>query len=1221
MGNTPIYGFGYIEPNQDLSENIDLDELRFKAIDNQIYNLYQIFKNGILEDDPNTPSWRIKTFANEFKTTKIQITSGKGHVSYKYATTASSKDVTLPTIPANVSSTRLYVYAYENSDTSVTGDVDFVASLTQINDTVNYIFLGQIDVDVINGLITVDDSGRQDISLFASLSSLLTNHKHVGGSNNPSPVDLSKEVKNLLSSDNIDYIDASKITTGVLDSSRLPEISHDTLQDKGNLTHTELETLLLDIVSEDTTYTLSDLSIANRLQMLVALKKSGGAGMTYIDSSQINTLVYVPGIFPNNFSNASTGNTANFAQKTSVPSAYTLADIRDTSPRNSGSGISGSVISSTFVGDKSFVVLNDFLSAKTTASSLGSSINYFNNISISGSATTGSFTLDTPLNYRSFNGPVSSIFDTANNWNSGLVFTTSFSSNKVKVDTKMYTYTLFDQPLSLESASRIGIGFSSGLGETTAALGNIYMFLVVGSGNTDPGLLYDQKIEFAPNTSGAGSSIIYISPVDNVKIFDDTVTGMIAGTSAYKNILLSDFGDSSLKKSVHGYGFYFATNNGWNAEKQVKFELLTPSESDVNSSGDYDDLILARRAPSEVDTSVFVWNDEYKYKSGSFLLRFDSGDTTTQYNLVEFDVDQPAGSKYTIQTRSNTNSDVFYNLKTVSTSDVIQATPDVNSNQGRYLDVLFNLYSTQNQDLAPIVNSLRINYSASGSATTRTYDRNTTDVSLQKFGWISDAYYNKNVGYGTTNPDDTNYLKIFDTSSVGNWIYLRNNSLISAANNTSESTIEDGIDNSTLRNYLTPTQVFLKTTSYGFNSPSDYQALSTGGNVICDTKNDRVILTDIDGNFTKVIQGNIRLKLQSRDFVALSATFNSTTRKIFLAFSQNISFVDLTKIYIIFDGTTVRADDVRIDGSYSNPIFSLSATYELKIKDTVEGLALVSAIQNATNRQVRLDKNCFVNSGNSINGTDPLSAVIPESTVSTTNRTEQFYAGISTSVTGTQTITTGLSTTNSTVNDVTDFNSDSAISTTVMYGPNNQSDTVLLDLLVGPIYFENIYNPISVQYHEADSLLVIAQSHSDAVICFSDDDTLTRKWQITSDVAKFYDNKLGSAYLMNSGNVLLGCPAFDTTDTGKLLVYNISNGFIETKLTFNNDVVKALPGPATDYSNFYVLTDDVINNGQNSRLHLINTSGNILSTWGDNNEIFHPKGMKIISNDNILISE
>ena len=38
MGNTPIYGFGYIEPNQDLSENIDLDEQE------RIVNLLDVFK-------------------------------------------------------------------------------------------------------------------------------------------------------------------------------------------------------------------------------------------------------------------------------------------------------------------------------------------------------------------------------------------------------------------------------------------------------------------------------------------------------------------------------------------------------------------------------------------------------------------------------------------------------------------------------------------------------------------------------------------------------------------------------------------------------------------------------------------------------------------------------------------------------------------------------------------------------------------------------------------------------------------------------------------------------------------------------------------------------------------------------------------------------------------------------------------------------------------------
>ena len=210
------------------------------------------------------------------------------------------------------------------------------------------------------------------------------------------------------------------------------------------------------------------------------------------------------------------------------------------------------------------------------------------------------------------------------------------------------------------------------------------------------------------------------------------------------------------------------------------------------------------------------------------------------------------------------------------------------------------------------MNNLRINYSTVGSATTRTYDRNLTDTSNQKFGWVSDVYYNKNAGYGVTNPDNTNYLKIYDTTNVGNWIYLRNNNLISASNNVLESTVEDGIDSGTLRNYLTPNQIFMKSTNYGLDTPTDYQALSTGGNIICDTKNDRIIMTDINGVFTKVIQGNIRLKLTSRDFVALSASFNPSTRKIYIAFSQNVSFVDLTKIYITYNNISVRGDDTII---------------------------------------------------------------------------------------------------------------------------------------------------------------------------------------------------------------------------------------------------------------------------------------------------------------------
>lgn len=1221
MGNTPIYGFGYIEPNQDLSENIDLDELRFRSIENQMYNLYSIFKNGIIETDPNTPSWRIQTYANDFKLTKILVTSGEGFVSYKAARTTSPKDVSLPTIPAEVNSSRIFIYAYENDDTAVNGDVSFVASLTQINDSVNYISLGYLDINVNLATITLDETTRQDITLFSSLSYVVKNHKHIGGTGNPAPIDLSEEVQNQITSENITHIDASKITTGTLDSARLPDINHSSLTQKGNLTHDQLESLLLDLSNSNSSNTLSELSIANRLQMLIALKKQSGSGYSHIDSSQINTIVYVPGIYPNNSGNSATGISAGFAITNGVPSKYALATVYNNAPYSSGNAISNSVSTSTFVADKSYVTLTELNQAKIIASSVGSTVyNYYNNISLSGSATTGSFSIDTPINYRTLSFPSASIFSTSDNWNSGLVFTNSYSSNKLKVDTGLYAYKLFDTPISLEYNSKIGIGFSAGLGETGAALGKIYMYLVVGTGASDPSLSTDQKIEFAPNT-GTATTAIYISPATNKKIFDDAIYGTTGSTATYQSFSLSDFGDSTLTKSVLGYGFYFATDQGWSSDKQIKFELITPSESVINPDNSLDDLIDSRRAASGTTSALFTWNDLYTYKNASFLFRFDSGDVNTQYNQVQYEVELPVGTKYTLKSRTNTSSEVFYNVKTVSETDVIIVTPNSSSNSGRYFDLLFSLYSNENQNLSPTFSNIKINYSAVGTGLSRIYDRNLTDNSINKFGWISDAYSTKNIGYGTTNPDATNYLSIYDTSKVGNWVYLRNNTLISATSTKVETTVEDGIDNSTLSGYLTPRQIFNKTTNYGFDTPKDYQALDNGGNIICDTLNDRIVITDINGNFSKVIQGNIRLRLESRDFVALSATFNPTTRKIFIAFSQNISFVDLTKIFIIYDNITIRADDTRIVGDYLDPILGNSATYVLSIANTVEGRTLASAISNANIKKIRLDKGCFTNSGTSINSTDVLSATIPESTVSTTNRTQQFYAGISTSLTGTVTTAIGLSSTTQSVSSITDYNGDGSISLTAMYGPNNQVDDIQLDLLKGPIYFANIYNPVSVQYVEADDHIIVAQPHSNSVVSFLNNDDLDLNWAITSDIVKFYDNKVGSAYQMNNGKILLASPAVDSNDTGKLQVYNIVNGFIETKLTFNNDVVKALPGPATDYSNFYVLTDDVINFGANSRLHLVNTSGTILSTWGDNNELFHPKGLRIAGNDTILISE
>jgi len=442
--------------------------------------------------------------------------------------------------------------------------------------------------------------------------------------------------------------------------------------------------------------------------MLVALKKQSGSGFSHVDSTQINTLVYVPGIFPNNSGNSSTGTSSGFAITSGVPSKYALATVYNNAPYSSGNAISNSVSTSTFVSDKSYVTLTELNQAKTIASSIGSTLySYYSNISISGSATTGSFTIDTPINYRTLATPSASIFSTSDNWNSGLVFTNSYSSNKLKVDTGLYAYKIFDTPISMEYNSKIGIGFSAGLGETGAALGKIYMYLVVGTGASDPNLSSDQKIEFAPNT-GTATTAIYISPVTNKKIFDDAIYGTAGSTATYQSFSLADFGDSSITKSVLGYGFYFATDQGWSADKQIKFELLTPSESFINPDNSLDDLIESRRAALGTTSSLFTWNDTYTYKNANFLLRFDSGDVNTQYNQVQYEVNLPSGTKYTIKSRTNTSSEVFYNVKTVSETDVILATPDTNSNSGRYFDLLFSLYSNENQNLSPIFSNIKV---------------------------------------------------------------------------------------------------------------------------------------------------------------------------------------------------------------------------------------------------------------------------------------------------------------------------------------------------------------------------------------------------------------------------------------------------------------------------------------------------------------------------------
>jgi hypothetical protein len=300
MNQTPIYQLGYFIPNMTIGNDLDLDKNRFTTIENQLYNVYNIFGNGVLtkfdENGKQIPSWNLSAVPSQ-KT--IRVSDGKGHVNYKYAETSDFVDVNLILPGSATSGTFIYYfYAVQNVNTPVDKSVNFTFSLTQINDPTNYIGLGAaeltLNTDGSFTLVAYNDveHGRQEISLFSSLTGLVKNHKHIGGLNNPSPIDLSKHVTGFLSADNIEGLDLSRVTSGTLSANRLPVIDHNTLTNIGTLTHEQIDALLASLQYPDQNYSLSDYGIVNRLQIVLALKKQ--SGFFNIDGEQINSIFYVP---------------------------------------------------------------------------------------------------------------------------------------------------------------------------------------------------------------------------------------------------------------------------------------------------------------------------------------------------------------------------------------------------------------------------------------------------------------------------------------------------------------------------------------------------------------------------------------------------------------------------------------------------------------------------------------------------------------------------------------------------------------------------------------------------------------------------------------------------------------------------------------------------------------------------------------------------------------
>lgn len=1308
MGKTPIYGLGYLEPNQDLSEELDLDELRFRAIDTQTYSLYQIFGNGIIEDETNNfSSWVLSVIPNDFQ--NVRVSSGKGFVSWKSAETTSYVDVALPILPTGVTSVTIWIYAIANDNTPVTKEVDFISSLFEISDTDNYISLGGVVVTFgTTTTIVPFTTGRTRISLFASLSNIINQHKHIGGSNNPSPINLASHVQGKLSGEYVENLDISTVTKGTLDAERLPTIDHKNLTNIGTLTHSQIDSLLGALTLPDSSYRLSDLSMANRLQIVLAMKKQFAEDS---DSTQINSLFYIPAIYPNR----STDTTETF-RDLDLPVYITEANVYDTV----GSGYDASVnfieaaasdsntaFSVTYDTKKQFQTMYDYITGKD----LG--LYADENVKINGTTSDsvdGNFTIDTPLNFSILSNAAGPDFENA-------AYSWNYFTKKLRNTDDTYTdtqYTVFTIPATKRDWSRVtNIGFGINLSETDSAC-SIYMTLLV---DTADNRIKDTTLVSETIEDRANSTVQTLEIKRSIfkKIFTNGTDDY--DTDIFVNVDLSELIElPSNRVNIVGFAFYVTTDDvtgeKWDGNASPVLTLVAPStELIVDENGDELTNVITERQNQENGylSAMFLWNEYLYASSAKYIFRFNTGSSSATLNLYAYKITVPVNTSYTISARitdSSTENDL--NSKTALditaeatlSGDTYEIVPpssytitvpgagdvtETKFNIGRYVDIIIDLYSNFEGTSTPEFQKLNVVYTSVGGTQSRVWNKDNDDFATGQSGWYESEYQRYNVAIGATYSEggyDKNSLLLENVSDIGNWIYIQNSAVLSANQSGTTSTYEDGQDNSNaefnLKFFLTPWQIFNKSTLYGFYKPRDFRIIWDNTSVYADTSNDRIVHFESNGNIKRIIQGNLRLKKSERDFMVLAAHYNPDTGVIYLPFSQCVNIVDTTSIKVVYDGFDISANETQYVSSVelltplvaqksSTVLIKLTTKFNniLKSAATKKVIILSGAFtsngqadnstetSNSTNNISGTGSNTgnsvltpASQSGSSSNKGDGSGGFVVQSTSYTQNdllkspSLRYFDLRNRISFNGTVEISDTVNLKSQTNNaftkmdfkafadgDITeifDYNGN-GISTTLIGPPKTgltvaQSGTIELQILQGPIYYANIYNPISINMTNTYQY-VVAQPFTNSVVCFDSDTANTLIWSISSDLVTYKEGSLGSAFVLNNNNVLCAVPSKSSTEKGQVIIIKRTNtkDFPITTLPQDGDCVYALPSEKS--GEYYVIVDDVFTNGKKSKLLRVNSSNKVIKSWNNNNLLLHPKGLSVLQNGDLLVSE
>lgn len=1213
MGKTDIYSLQYLEPYQPTGLVLDIDELRFKTIENQTFALYSIFGNGIIPNN-ETGSWLLQLSASSTDSRPfIQVSPGTGHVGFTYAFTTESVDIELIAPLGSVFPVTFYIYAMKNSTTASSGSVDFITSSTTLDDPYQYVCLGTVIVNYENNKYSVipTTTGRIEISLYSTIGDIINQHVHIGGNYNPPPINLGAHVQGKLSGDNIENLDLDKVTKGTLAPERLPLINHDNLLRNGTLTHSNIDSLMGNLfVNSDSR--LSEIMMTDLLQLAIAIKKH--LGFQHVDETLINDILYIPGISYDaavyDRIAAYYANTDHKSMSPFVPSDVELATI--------------STVDNEIVGTNPASILSGMVTWTTAAQftdELNETYNANKNVEV---LPIGSVELTKPLNY----GVVST--ENISGWKSGYKITDTLTitddvtyKDNYEIE-RYFFYEFTDSTTDLQiinalkqSVNNLGIGYNlPQINGSDSHPGQMYLYFILNSSSNAA-----VNIRLSDNSAKS----IYLT---NEVLFHPSVNG-------YSKLSFSDFGfetHSTWKSNIKGIGIKYRylssldPDDAWDKQKNW-FEL----NSDIGSLIDTNDTALIAYRDSNNDAqnaAIFVWNDSLYNESETIYFKWDANYNYTDYNSVILSKDVPAGTSLQTYVKIGNTSDLSLVQEYELESDELNVDYGiihnvVTSGQTRYIEIKIVFTSDGTRTVSPVLEQILLNYEAPlGGTPTKSWSTAND--------WAAGVSVNVNDTNSAT-------LAIKDEliANIGRYIYIKGNNIYSCLGNNAPTTY---VNTSLL--YATPWQVFNQLPE-GLISPCSMVLKQDGNVIVVDRQNDRILELDNTGQLIKAIQGNIRLSKTDKDFVVLTAHYNLRLNKIWITFSQKISAsIDKTKINLTNNQSVIQLNSANFTLLGDSTLqIALTDSQKLQLSDWINNGSPTNPIQIIIDSSAVIcaGSNTITNTGflgiggfNTLSESDipdyllgpPTKYKIDGKTVYTDYSGINLLGALTRSLDGSTAITLP-NTDNANVVEG-DFDGDGSVSnetTSVLMGPKKETGAIALDLIVGEVVFTNLYAPHYVQLINDGWLVTATEEYS--VMFFND--ILEREWSIPSTVVQLYADINSAAWELSNGQVAIAAPASLTlnnnVNNGKILIVDrTKNNSIISSITISNgDAARVIPNPSE--TEFWVAVNDRLGNGANSRIIRINSRGELLWKWDDNGILKHPTDLHLFTNNTILVSE